>query len=71
MAKTRKRTTQKKVQAQPKIAVNIEEVQAQTLATMEWITAQSPRIDGVPVLQCCMYDIVQMMNGAFVARNSK
>lgn len=68
----RKRTHPKKTQVVKKVIdVNIPEVQAQTLVSIEQVMSQSPKINGVPILQCCTYDVIQMLNGLFVAEITK
>ena len=70
MAKKRTKRTQPVVKPKP-LEIDVEKVQATTLITLEEWTAQAPRAEGVSVLQCCMYDIVQAVNSVFAREITK
>lgn len=70
MANRKKRKPQVVVEPK-KIEVDIEAVQAQTLTSLEALLAQAPELYGVSIAQCCMYDIIQMVNGVFAREIAK
>lgn len=71
MAKKQRTKRVQKPVVEPKPQIDFEKVQAETLWVFEQYGEQAPRLNGVSVLQCCAYDVIQMLNGTFVAEVNK